>query len=292
MFASEPPRRTPDVPSAILGPPRAARILRQSVVVEWHKIMDRVPAIGPTNLPAADGATRTRRPPSSSTGTNRATSVCRAPVAGPAEERRSGLQSGLRNARWLTEDGLHLTLAFIGEVDGSMQPRIEAALAGVTAPALRAELHGIGCFPPRGAPRVLWIGASPKSELVLLAQAVRRALGRAGLTLERRRFMPHVTIARFRRPPPPAELERYFGATPCSGRRGPTLRRSTCSRACCGPRGRVTRLKRPFPCGMRLSKDRTRSGRTGPQHALRALVEVNAGTTMTTSFEPTSVPIP
>ena len=121
------------------------------------------------------------------------------------------LQSGLRNTRWLTEDGLHLTLAFIGEVDGSMQPRIEAALAGVTAPALRAELHGIGCFPPRGAPRVLWIGASPKSELVLLAQAVRRALGREGLTLERRRFMPHVTIARFRRPPPSAELERYFG---------------------------------------------------------------------------------
>ena len=122
------------------------------------------------------------------------------------------LQSGLRNARWLTEDGLHLTLAFIGEVDGSMQPRIETALAGVTAPALRTELHGIGCFPPRGAPRVLWTGASPKSELVLLAQAVRRALGRAGLTLERRRFMPHVTIARFRRPPPPSDLERYFGA--------------------------------------------------------------------------------
>ena len=122
------------------------------------------------------------------------------------------MQFGLRNARWLGEDGLHLTLAFIGEVDGSAQRRIEAALAGVTARTLRIALHGLGCFPPRGAPRVLWTGASPKTELVSLAQTVRRALGCTGLGLERRRFMPHVTIARFRRPPPPTELEGYFSA--------------------------------------------------------------------------------
>ena len=122
------------------------------------------------------------------------------------------LQSGLRTARWLDGDGLHLTLAFIGEVEGSAQLRIEAALAGVTARALRMELHGLGCFPPRGAPRVLWTGASPKAELGALAQAVRRALGRAGWSPERRRFMPHVTIARFRRPPPAVELERYLAA--------------------------------------------------------------------------------
>ena len=122
------------------------------------------------------------------------------------------LQSGLRNARWLTEDGLHLTLAFIGEVDGSAQRRIEATLANVAAPALRMELHRLGCFPPRGAPRVLWTGASPKAELVSLARMVRHALGHAGVTLERRQFVPHVTIARFRRPPPPAELESYLRA--------------------------------------------------------------------------------
>ena len=120
------------------------------------------------------------------------------------------LQSGLRTARWLDGDGLHLTLAFIGEVEGSAQLRIEAALAGVTARALRMGLHGLGCFPPRGAPRVLWTGASPKAELASLARSVRHALGRAGRTPERRRFMPHVTIARFRRPPSAVELERYL----------------------------------------------------------------------------------
>ena len=122
------------------------------------------------------------------------------------------LQSGLRNARWLTEDCLHLTLAFIGEVDGCAQRRIEAALGNVAAPALRMELHRLGCFPPRGAPRVLWTGASAKAELVSLARTVRRALGQAGVAPQRRKFVPHVTIARFHRPPPPAELESYLGA--------------------------------------------------------------------------------
>ena len=122
------------------------------------------------------------------------------------------LQFGLRNARWPSEDGLHLTLAFLGEVDGSAQRRIEDTLGAVTAPALRIALHGLGCFPPRGAPRVLWTGASPKAELTALARAVRRALERAGSTPERRKFTPHVTIARFRGPPSPTELERYLAA--------------------------------------------------------------------------------
>lgn len=121
------------------------------------------------------------------------------------------LQSGLRTARWPGEDGLHLTLAFVGEVDGSTQRRIESALARVRARTLRMELHGLGCFPPRGAPRVLWTGAAPKAELASLARAMRHALGHAGSTPERRRFMPHVTIARFRRPPSAVELERYLG---------------------------------------------------------------------------------
>ena len=122
------------------------------------------------------------------------------------------LQFGLRGARWLDGDSLHLTLAFIGEVDSSARHRVEAALGDVTAPSFRMELHGLGCFPPRGAPRALWTGVSPKAGLASLAQAVRHALGRAGFTPERRKFIPHATIARFRRPPSPADMERYLGA--------------------------------------------------------------------------------
>ena len=130
------------------------------------------------------------------------------PLGAAVEE----LQSGLRTARWLDGDGLHLTLAFVGEVDSSAQRRIEDSLAGVRARALRMELHGLGCFPPRGAPRVLWTGASPKSVLVALARSVRHVLERSGVAPARRRFTPHVSIARFRRPPSAVELQRYLAA--------------------------------------------------------------------------------
>ena len=122
------------------------------------------------------------------------------------------LQFGLRNARWLDDAGLHLTLAFIGEVDGSAAERVEDALAEVEADPVRMELHGLGCFPGRGDPRVLWAGAAPRAELAALAAAVTRALRRAGVALKRRRFTPHVSLVRFRRPPPRVDLERYLAA--------------------------------------------------------------------------------
>jgi len=122
------------------------------------------------------------------------------------------IQVGLRDARWLDEEGLHLTLAFIGEVDGAAGRRIEEALSRVEAPSLEIELHGLGHFPLRGSPRVLWTGASPAAELRFLAAAVRRELSRAGYPPERRKFAPHVTIARFRRPPPPPALQDYLGS--------------------------------------------------------------------------------
>ena len=122
------------------------------------------------------------------------------------------IQVGLRDARWLDEEGLHLTLAFIGEVDGAAGRRIEEALSRVEAPSLEVELHGLGHFPLRGSPRVLWTGAFPAAELASLAAAVRRELSRAGYPPERRKFAPHVTIARFRRSPPPPALQDYLGA--------------------------------------------------------------------------------
>ncbi len=122
------------------------------------------------------------------------------------------IQAGLRDARWLDEEGLHLTLAFIGEVDHLAQARIEAALSRVEASALAVGLHGVGHFPLRGPPRVLWVGASPARDLGALAASVRSVLARAGYPPERRKFAPHVTIARFHRPPPPLALQDYLGS--------------------------------------------------------------------------------
>jgi 2'-5' RNA ligase len=122
----------------------------------------------------------------------------------PAEVRESvaSLAGGLPGARWVPSAQLHLTLAFIGEVDGALAADAREALRSVDAPAFELSLRGVGHFPPRGAPRVAWAGLRPSEPLAHLQRAVTRALERAGCRLEARKFHAHVTIARLDDPPP------------------------------------------------------------------------------------------
>ncbi|OQX19428.1 MAG: 2'-5' RNA ligase [Desulfobulbaceae bacterium A2] len=116
----------------------------------------------------------------------------------PEEVRRelAGMCCGLPGARWLPPEQLHLTLRFIGEVDSETQARIIGALAEVVAAPLTLRLRGVGFFPPRGLPRVLWVGVERCEGLSRLQRRVEQCLLRAGLAPEGRKFMAHVTLAR------------------------------------------------------------------------------------------------
>ena len=109
---------------------------------------------------------------------------------------------GLPGARWTPISQLHLTLRFIGEVEGGLAQDVSAALGEVVAPAFRMSLRGLGHFPPRGEPRITWAGVRAGDELPQLARAVERALQRAGVAPEPRKFHPHVTLARLKDTPP------------------------------------------------------------------------------------------
>ncbi len=106
--------------------------------------------------------------------------------------------------RWVRPEGIHLTLKFLGEVPAGDAGRIADALAAVTlegAP-IRLEARGIGVFPERGRPRVLWAGLGGEIErLAGLASAVEVALEPAGFPRESRPFRAHLTIGRFRGTP-------------------------------------------------------------------------------------------
>jgi 2'-5' RNA ligase len=102
----------------------------------------------------------------------------------------------LPGARWVPFDQLHLTLAFLGAVDGGLARDVEEALATVRGEPLRLELRGVGHFPLRGHPRVAWVGVVPSRGLDQLQRSVLRALESAGCEIERRKFHPHVTVAR------------------------------------------------------------------------------------------------
>ncbi len=121
-------------------------------------------------------------------------------------------------ARWTACAQWHLTLRFIGEVDEEQCAAICRALGGVRAAPLRLRLRGMGSF---GGGAVLWCGVQEEkagqggghSSLQALHTAVQAALARAGVPPEARRFTPHLTLARLRRPlPPPNALRAWLAA--------------------------------------------------------------------------------
>lgn len=103
------------------------------------------------------------------------------------------LQSGLNGARWLPEENFHLTLAFVGEVDRHGLNEIASALDAISAPRFDLRLTGCDFFGDR-KPRAAWVGAAPNPPLSHLQSKVGVALSRAGFTLEKRKFVPHVTL--------------------------------------------------------------------------------------------------
>jgi len=114
--------------------------------------------------------------------------------------RAAGSAGWDRSARWVSTHNLHLTIRFIGEIDEAAGARVSEALAPpIAMPAFEVVFEGAGVFPPRGAPRVLWIGVERgAADLARLFDAVEARLRRAGVAPETRPFSPHLTIARFR----------------------------------------------------------------------------------------------
>jgi 2'-5' RNA ligase len=116
---------------------------------------------------------------------------------------------GLPGARWVKPEQLHLTLRFIGEVDGGMFHDIREGLAEIVGKSFTLQLDGVGFFPPRGKPRVVWIGLQQSEELLQLRNRIESCLVSLGLEPERRKFAPHITLARLKNTPP-AKVGRFL----------------------------------------------------------------------------------
>ncbi|HUO91673.1 MAG TPA: RNA 2',3'-cyclic phosphodiesterase [Rhizomicrobium sp.] len=112
----------------------------------------------------------------------------------------SMLQAGVPGAHWQTREQLHLTLRFIGEVDGRDATAADDALSLIEAPRFSLALKGVGEFGGK-TPHALWAGVRDKEQVTFLQRKIETALQRAGLPPEQRKYLPHVTLARLKGSP-------------------------------------------------------------------------------------------
>jgi 2'-5' RNA ligase len=110
------------------------------------------------------------------------------------------LQGGVRGARWQTDDQLHVTLRFIGDVDEAVFSDVDLALGAIQFGAFSVSLKGVGMFGDK-RPRTLWAGVNACEPLLRLESKVEMALQRVGLEAETRKYTPHVTVARLKEAP-------------------------------------------------------------------------------------------
>jgi len=96
---------------------------------------------------------------------------------------------------------MHVTLKFIGHVDDEQVDSIAVALAGVHSGApVDMHFRGVGFFPTERRPRVFWCGIEASPNLAEIASGVDGALVPLKIPAENRKFVPHLTLARFDSP--------------------------------------------------------------------------------------------
>jgi RNA 2',3'-cyclic 3'-phosphodiesterase len=110
------------------------------------------------------------------------------------------LQAGVPGARWSSREQLHLTLRFIGEVDGRDASAIDDALSAIDAPRFTLALKGVGEFGGKN-PHALWAGVRDADNVKFLQRKIETAIQRVGFPAEERKFAPHVTLASLRASP-------------------------------------------------------------------------------------------
>jgi 2'-5' RNA ligase len=122
-------------------------------------------------------------------------------VARFLKDTRTALEPSGMKARWVPVENIHLTLKFLGDIDATVvdpvAERMDAA-AGANEPFVLIA-RGVGGFPNLRSFRVLWIGLDGDTHrLETLQRDVESELETLGLEKGRRRFHPHLTLARTR----------------------------------------------------------------------------------------------
>ena len=123
-------------------------------------------------------------------------------------ELQARLRPRLGGIRMTRPEGIHLTLRFLGDTSPEQVAALRPLLATAAAacPAAEVPVAGLGTFPERGSPRVLWLGLDVPATVFDLQRGCERAARAAGFEREARPFKAHLTLGRWRDRAPHPEL--------------------------------------------------------------------------------------
>jgi 2'-5' RNA ligase len=109
------------------------------------------------------------------------------------------LDPKVRGVHWMSSDQLHLTLGFFAQVADASEQTLRTKLSEIQFRAFFLPITGIGTFPPKGPPKIIWIGVGKgHPHLFQIYKRVQEAALVATLEPELRPWHPHVTLARCR----------------------------------------------------------------------------------------------
>ncbi len=117
----------------------------------------------------------------------------------PEETRKElvDLDPKISGVRWTSADQMHLTLGFFAHVPVEIDPSFRENLLAIEFRAFFLPIKGLGTFPPKGSPKIIWIGVgSGHPHLFQIHKRVQEAAIAVGLEPDLRPWHPHVTLAR------------------------------------------------------------------------------------------------
>jgi 2'-5' RNA ligase len=106
--------------------------------------------------------------------------------------------------RWTRPENLHLTLHFFGEISQDYLEKLKVSMLSVRDchRPFSVEVRGLGAFPNRSRPRVIWLGLAPEDQLRQLHESCMKAFLEDGLVTEPGPYSPHLTIGRLKQQKP------------------------------------------------------------------------------------------
>ncbi len=118
-------------------------------------------------------------------------------IPAPVASVLSGLRGGLPGARWADPQDYHITLRFIGDVGFRIAQDIDSLLMDIRRAPMDLRIAGLDVF-GGDRPHALLATVEPNRHLMELQSEIERLIRACGLEIDRRRFQPHVTLARLR----------------------------------------------------------------------------------------------